>query len=196
MIKFLSNWAKSIGFSIIIVSVLEMILPENKIKKYIKMVMGTYILFSMLSPFVENKLNSENIDFENYIETSSTEVNQESMDKRIKELYIQELEKNITNKVQEKGYIVKKCKVDATITDNVNDTKINKISLKVEPEEEKEKEKNENIEGKLVTEIQKIKEVNTSIVEKNTKEEKEKTKLTRNTKKGVKRVFKRRIRGE
>ena len=34
MIEFLSSWAKSLGLTIVIVSILEMLLPNNKTKKY------------------------------------------------------------------------------------------------------------------------------------------------------------------
>ena len=55
MIEFLSSWAKSLGVTIVIVSILEMLLPNNKTKKYIKVVMGLYILFNIISPFIKNK---------------------------------------------------------------------------------------------------------------------------------------------
>ena len=189
MIEFLSTWTKNIGFSIILVSILEMILPNNKTKKYIKMVMGTYIIFCMISPFIQNKIKINDIDFEKQIETSTSEINQESMDRRIEQLYIDELEKNITNKIQEKGYIVKECKVNATIAQSVEDTKINKITLKVEQGETTENQK-EEIEDKLVSEIQKIKEVNTTISEENTKEDKKKTKLNETQKAELKKFLK------
>ena len=189
MIEGLSNWTKSIGFSIIIVSILEMILPNNKTKKYIKIVMGTYIIFCMISPFIQNKINFDDINLEKQIETSTTEVNQESMDRRIEQLYIEELEKDISKKVQEKGYIVKECKVNATIARNVEDTKINKIILKVEQGEATENQK-EEIEDTLVSEIQKIKEVNTTISKENTKEDKKKTKLNETQKTELKKFLK------
>ena len=189
MIEGLSNWTKNIGFSIIIVSILEMILPNNKTKKYIKIVMGTYIIFCMISPFIQNKINFDDINLEKQIETSTTEVNQESMDRRIEQLYIEELEKDISKKVQEKGYIVKECKVNATIARNVEDTKINKITLKVEQGEATENQK-EEIEDTLVSEIQKIKEVNTTISKENTKEDKKKTKLNETQKTELKKFLK------
>ena len=189
MIEGLSDWTKNIGFSIIIVSILEMILPNNKTKKYIKIVMGTYIIFCMISPFIQNKINFDDINLEKQIETSTTEVNQESMDRRIEQLYIEELEKDISKKVQEKGYVVKECKVNATIAQNVEDTKINKISLKVEQGEATENQK-EEIEDTLVSEIQKIKEVNTTISKENTKEDKKKTKLNETQKTELKKFLK------
>ena len=55
MIEFLSSSIKSLGVAIIIVSILEMLLPNNKIKKYIRMVMGIFILFNIIAPFIQNK---------------------------------------------------------------------------------------------------------------------------------------------
>ena len=55
MIEFISSWAKSLGLAIVIVSILEMLLPNNKNKKYIRMIMGIYILFNIVSPFINNK---------------------------------------------------------------------------------------------------------------------------------------------
>ena len=54
MIEFLSSWAKGLGLAIVIVSILEMLLPNNKTKKYIRIVMGIYIIFNIISPFVQN----------------------------------------------------------------------------------------------------------------------------------------------
>ena len=63
MINFLSSWVKNLSLALIVVSILEMILPNSKTKKYIKMVMGLYILFSIISPFIDSKnFNLENIN--------------------------------------------------------------------------------------------------------------------------------------
>lgn len=178
MIEFISSWAKSLGLAIVIVSILEMLLPNNKNKKYIRMVMGIYILFNIVSPFINNKdiFNIEDIDLEKYAmehETSSQlqseEVDQTSMNKRIEELYIEELEKDITQKLEEQGCKVESCKVKATISDEENESGIEEIKIKVKKSENNEEESsnNENSEGnlenKIVTEIQKIKKIDTSI---------------------------------
>ncbi len=89
------------------------------------------------------------------------------MDDRIKELYIQELEKDIIKKVTQMGYEVTKCKVEAQIADTEEDTKITKIKLNVEKSEnsnvEEQSNETEKVENKIVTEIQKIKTINTTI---------------------------------
>ena len=167
MIDFISSWAKSLGISIIAVSILEMLLPNNKTKKYIRMVMGIYILFSIISPFVQNGnlFSLDNIDLDNYsIEETSSSIDQTSMNERIGNLYKEELEKDITKKLNEKGFNVDTCKVSVKIADGEDETKITKILLKIKKDENyKEETTDEDIENKIVLGIQKIKKVDTTI---------------------------------
>ena len=167
MVTFLSSWVKNLSLALIVVSILEMILPNNKTKKYIKTIMGLYILFSIISPFIKNSNNLNLSEFninsyaEGIVEVSSNEVvNQESMDKRIKKIYVQELEKDITSKIKEKGYTVSNCKVDV---DGIEDGNIKNITVKLKDKnenlnsEENYKNNKINIENVLVEEIQKVK---------------------------------------
>ena len=139
MIEFLSSWAKGIGLAIVVVSILEMLLPNNKTKKYIRMVMGVYVIFNIISPMIENKelFDVNQIDVEAYSTATKTteEVNQTSMDERIQELYVQEIEKDITKKLEEKGLNVTKCKVNAQISSE-EESKITKIKVAVEKKQE------------------------------------------------------------
>ena len=141
MINFLSLWVKNLSLALIVVSILEMLLPNNKTKKYIKMVMGLYILFSIIAPFVNNSnvlnFNIEDVysDYSKEISSTSTtstagEVNQASMDDRLNKLYKEQLESDITQKVEEKGYDVRKCKVDAHISES--DTGIEYITIEID----------------------------------------------------------------
>lgn len=171
MIEFLSGWAKNLGVVIVIVSIFEMILPNNKTKKYIRVVLGIFVIFNIISPFIKNKdkLSSVSIDLENYTTEQNVTVDQTSMDKRIQDLYEKELEKDIKNKIEEQGYKVASCKVNATILENENsnseENTIQKIKIKIEKKEDIEKSNQDakNVENKIVTEIQKIKKVNTTI---------------------------------
>ena len=170
MINALTSWAKAIVMAIIIVSILEMLLPNNKTKKYIKMVMGLFILYNIISPFIKDKnaLKFEEADLQTFTssEINSIEVNQESMDRRLEELYIQQIEKDITKKLEKKGYKVKSCKVQAKIANDEDTTGITKIKLKIEKGEKQESEdekQDEEIENKLITTIQSIKKVDTRI---------------------------------
>lgn len=176
MIEFMSSWVKGLGLAIVIVSILEMLLPNNKTKKYIRMVMGVYVLFTIISPFIgkQETININDINFENYISTgTSATLDQSSMDERIQELYIQELEKDITKKLKEKGYEATTCKVKAKISDNEEDTQITKIKVKVQKlkEEQQEKKEANSLENQVVTQIQKVKPVDITTKEENTDNE-------------------------
>lgn len=179
MMENFTNWAKAIVMAVIIVSVLEMLLPNNKTKKYVKMVMGIFILYNIISPFIKDKnlLRFEESNLQTYssTEVNTIEVDQESMDRRIEELYIKEIEKDITKKVEKQGYSVISCRVKAKISKDENTTGITKIKLRVEKreiennedddngEKEKEEKQKEKIEDKLITTIQSIKKVDTKV---------------------------------
>lgn len=49
MIDWISTWAQSIIIAVIIATIIEMILPSGSSKKYIKVVTGVYILFTIIS---------------------------------------------------------------------------------------------------------------------------------------------------
>ena len=170
MIEFLSTWAKSLGLSIIVISILEMILPNNKTKKYVRMIFGIYIIFNIISPFIKNKdildVSTYNLEaYSNYM--TSENANEISADNTIEQIYIQELENDITDKINDLGYKVISCNVYATFSSQQEESNIEKIELNVEKEESTE---DETIENKLVNEIQKIKPINTTIETKKTEE--------------------------
>ena len=176
MINFLSLWVKNLSLALIVVSILEMLLPNNKTKKYIKMVMGLFILFSIIAPFVNNSnvfnFNIEDV-YSNYskeISSTTDEVNQVSMNERLNQLYKEQLESDITKKVEEKGYDVRKCKVNAHISES--DTGIESITLEIDGKNSEKNDKsdkssetnstenmNNTLEDKIVKEIQKIQKV-------------------------------------
>lgn len=130
MINFLSNWIEQITLSVIIVSIFELILPKGNLKKYIKVVLGVYIIYCFISPFVNNNslYNIGDINLDDYVQIKETN-NLQSVDARIENLYIDELKKSISKKVQEKGYKVSKCDIDAKLTENSENSGINNISL-------------------------------------------------------------------
>jgi len=134
LIDFISSWAEQVVLAVIIATILEMLLPQSKNKKYIKMVIGIYILFCIISPFIKNSnsFSVEDIDLSKYYIEENVEVNQESMDKRLQELYLEELEQDITKKVEEFGYKVIKCDVKAILDSNNENAGINKVTLEIE----------------------------------------------------------------
>ena len=175
MIEFLSTWAKNLGLAIIVISILEMLLPNNRTKKYVRMIFGIYIIFNIISPFINNKdiLDVSSYDFNEYIgdyTSNQTNEKQSSIDDKIEEIYIEELEKDIKTKIEELGYKVESCNVYATLSSKNEENYIEEIVLIVEKREENEAE---TIENKLVEEIQKIKPVDTTIGKINIEEKEE-----------------------
>ena len=171
MINFLSSWVKNLCLALIVVSILEMLLPNNKTKKYVKMVMGLYILFSIIEPFIENsnelKFNVEDLYNQYSVETlaESENVNQKSMDSRLDELYKQKLENDIVQKLDEEGYVVEDCDVKAHISSNDTGIELITIKIKEKKDSSNENQSNEtmNIEEKIVNEIQKIQKVEINV---------------------------------
>lgn len=140
MVNWISNWAKGIALAVIISTIIEMILPENNNKKYIKMVIGVYILFAILSPIItviKNKEYEFNIQdyqkyFENTYQVSSNKIS-ENNDQNIEEIYKNNIEKDIIQKINNKGYEVNEISIDIQTTEE-NYGNINKIVLKIEKE--------------------------------------------------------------
>ena len=103
MINFISSWAEQIVLAVIIATVIELILPKNKNKKYIQMVMGIYVLFNIISPIIKNKeaISIDEYNIEKYETKSQYEIDQSSMDERIEKIYLEELENKITSRFEE-----------------------------------------------------------------------------------------------
>ena len=77
MIEVISSWAKSLGVTIVLVSILEMILPNNKTKKYIRVVLGLFVIFNIIAPFIQNKenLSLASINIEDYYTEGNSNTN-------------------------------------------------------------------------------------------------------------------------
>ena len=144
MIDFLSSWAEQIVLAVIIATIIELILPKSKNKKYIQMVIGIYIMFNIISPIIKNKdiLSVEEINTENYTTNSEYVIDQSSMDKRLEKIYLEELEENVTTKFEDAGYTVSKCEIDAELDTTKKNAGIHKINVKIKsPAEQTELDK-------------------------------------------------------
>ena len=98
MISFISSWAQQIIFAVIIGVIIQMLLPEGKSKKYIKIVIGVYVLFSVISPVVGKNID---MDFGNYsleIETN-TVLSENNTENSINEIYKTNLKQDIISKL-------------------------------------------------------------------------------------------------
>ena len=144
MINFMSSWAEQIVLAVIVATIIEMILPKNKNKKYIQMVIGIYVLFNIISPIIQNKDNFsiEKYNIDNYNTTSQYEVDQSSMNEKLEKIYLKELEETVISKFEESDYKVVKCKIDAELDSTKKNAGIHSITVKIQ-EENGKKDTNE-----------------------------------------------------
>lgn len=150
MIEFLSSWAQGIIVAVIIAALIEMILPNSSSKKYVKVVIGMYILFTIVSPIIKKlggkdiNLNTINIEkYERQISKSDNTISRKFEDnntRSIKDIYVSNLKADISAKLKEKGYEIDTS--DIQIKDDENYT-IEKITLKLIKMEQEQEKNNE-----------------------------------------------------
>ena len=174
--EWISNWAEAIIISVIIGTIIEMLLPEGSSKKYIKVVVGVYILFTIISPVITKFSGktlqvSDILDLDKYIEEveekqTAQNLLQEENSASIRDIYIGNLKADIQNKLKGKGYIVTSITLDVAHDDNYT---LHQIKLSVDKEDdnknnEKEEENTTNIANSSNTvNIQAVNEINISI---------------------------------
>lgn len=200
MVNWLSNWAEAIIIAVIIATIIEMILPEGSSKKYIKVVTGVYILFTIVSPIItqftgKSLAVSDFLDLDSYInEVKEKETTQNLLQENnaasIKDIYVGNLKADIQNKLKGKGYTV--TTIFLEVGDDENYT-LHKISLSIIKDEDKEDNTEENSNA-IVNSIEVVNEISISVsniqhMQESTnvvEEEKTKTNLTSNEKKKIK----------
>lgn len=129
MIEWLKNWTNQIIVASIIAIILEMIIPEGNNKKYIKIIIGIYILFTIINPvvsgFTGNDINIENLEIEKYLSTgeaktvTSTEKFENNNSKLIKQAYIENIKTDIKTKLKQKGYKVEDIKLNVEFNEDL-----------------------------------------------------------------------------
>lgn len=148
--NYLTSWIQGIIVAVVIATIIEMILPDGNSKKYIKIVIGIYIIFNIITPIIDKFAGTEFsldsiIDISKYeqekslyeIDTNKLENNNQS---NVKEIYILNLKKDIKAKIEDKGYMVNSVYVD--VEDNDEYT-IKNIKLVVHKKESNKEENNQ-----------------------------------------------------
>ena len=178
MISFISSWTQGIIVSVIIASIIEVILPDGNSKKYVKVVIGVFILFSIVSPvinkFTKKEINiSSIVDVEKYsdakqVSSTNLEVNTSL---NIKQMYETNLKVDIKSKIESKGFKVK----DITINISDDEYKIEKIDIGImgEINEESEVKNNKKSKNNVIGIVDSIEKISVDISSKVSKEEKE-----------------------
>lgn len=138
MIEFIKNWAEGIVIAVIIATILEMLLPDNKNKKYISTVIGIYILFAIVSPII-SKFTGQTINLKDYsnkdtsLSTSSTMNNIALLENssNVEDVYMKTLKSDITDKLKSKGYAVSFIDLKVNTSSKSNYGEIEGIYLKL-----------------------------------------------------------------
>ena len=166
MIAFFSSWAQGIIVAVIVATIVELLLPNGSSKKYVKVVVGIYILFSIIAPvvnkFANQDINTEifNLDkYEKKMEDSNNKILQKieaNNSRTVKDIYVANLEADIKAKLKDKGYEVTSTYIKAKDDENYT---IENISITVKKNENKEN-KNEISIGEIT--ISKTKDNTTS----------------------------------
>ena len=167
MVEWMSTWAQGIIVAVIIATIIEMILPNGNCKKYIKVVIGIYILFTIVSPIITkvtgNNFNiSEELNLDKFYEEADSksiynELNENNSD-NIKNIYIANLKTDIESKLKNKNYYVVSCEIEIENEETYEISKVN-LTLEKDINVQQNTEKNNNV----VNTIAEVNEINIQI---------------------------------
>ena len=152
MLEWFRSWATGIVIAVIIATIIEMILPNSTSKKYIKIIIGIFIVYTIISPVI-GSFKGEDLNnymkVENYIQSSSNALQtnevSDNAQSSIKKIYAQNLQNDLKTKLKEKGYISNNINISISNDDKYN---IERIDIKVD-----EKVTNSNQDKKQVKTI-------------------------------------------
>ena len=160
--KWISSWAGQIIVAVIIATIIEMILPNGNNKKYIKTVIGVYVLFTIISPVVTNVLGKDfsldTFSYEDYFRQSDsyTQLSEDfsnSTNSNIENAYVINLEQDIKNKLKQKGYLVSNIKLEIEFQDEEKYGTIKNVQMNIQNIEKKEEGKNNTVSSNTINDI-------------------------------------------
>lgn len=164
----MSTWAEQIIVAVIIATIIEMILPSGNNKKYIKAVIGVYILFTIISPILGKITNVDldDVDYEKYFEEIDAHqaMSQDlasSNNKSIEDIYVSNLKQDMRAKLKEQGYEVEDISVNIELSEQ-SYGKINWIWLTLYKKDEEVSEEKSSTNAISVNKIEEVKIGNTN----------------------------------
>lgn len=148
MVKFINSWAQGIILAVIIATIIEIILPEGNNKKYVKTIIGIYILFAIIYPILSN-LSNKNININSIINSTNKEIAKYEATSNlaletnsyIENTYKTKIEEDINKILTDKGYNVISLNTDVETVSEERYGEINSLSLEIEKRNEEENNK-------------------------------------------------------
>ena len=136
MVKFINSWAQGIIIAVIISTIIEIILPEGNNKKYVKTIIGIYILFVIIHPLL-TKISNKSININSIITSTNSqiskyEINTLDSNSYIKETYKLKIEEDIENTVLQKGYKINSLNIIIETQNKEKYGQIKEILLNIE----------------------------------------------------------------
>lgn len=181
MVKFINSWAQGIIVAVIISTIIEIILPEGNNKKYVKTIIGIYILFAIVYPLL-TKISNKNISINSIVASANKEISKYETNTSIaletnsyiEDTYKAKIEEDIDKRFLDKGYKVNLLNVYIETQNEERYGQINNITMRIEKIKELEKKTND-ITSNTISQISKV-EINinsNNSVGKNEKQDKE-----------------------
>ena len=157
MVECISTWAKNIAIAVIISTLIMMILPDNKNKKYIKVIVGIYILFCVISPVSSKVINIDDYDIGNYVKVNDETNQNKNYISTVNEEFENKMIENIKEELKNIGFKSDNVSIKFDKDYNLIEIKISNVKKykKINKIEITTKDNNEKISG---LEEQKIKE--------------------------------------
>ena len=137
MITFINSWIKGIIIAVIISTMIEMILPEGNIKKYVRTVIGVYIVFAIISPIM-TKITGKEFKLKTY-EFPSAQTKQTTVintNTYIEKTYIDKIKQDIKENIEKMGYQVYQISIEINNSEE-NYGQIKTIKMNITKEENK-----------------------------------------------------------
>lgn len=162
MINWLEKWAEGIIIAVIIGTIIEMIIPEGNNKKYVRTIIGVYIMFNVISPVI-TKFTSKEVsfslnDYETYYKKTNTyeELNQsfeQSNEIKIEEIYKDKLNEDIKEKLQNKGYVVNNIELEVSTKNDEEYGMITQMNINLDILTEKNRQEEKIDENKAIKKV-------------------------------------------
>lgn len=172
LIAFINSWVQGIILAVILATIIEIILPEGNNKKYVKTIIGIYIMFVIVQPLISKMLNKD-VNIESIMQNTTSTISKFETNNNItietnayiEKTYKQRLEEDIKNKSSEKGYNISFLNLAIETGDSEEYGQINNIAMKIDKIDKTIEDEREDKKGTTNNTIDNVKTVQISVLD-------------------------------
>lgn len=110
IVSFISSWLKDIVVLFILISIVELVMPKGNMKRYIDLIIGLLIIFTIITPFAKLRNKEFNLDDAVFKFANSgdlLDIKEEDFhleqEKQVERLYKEKLKNEIVELIQEES---------------------------------------------------------------------------------------------